>query len=48
MRDRLFAVLGDNNPSNDATPVQVSGLTGPTSISGGLRHTLGRKGDGTV
>ncbi|MEW6330692.1 MAG: DUF5050 domain-containing protein [Pseudomonadota bacterium] len=40
--------LGDGSFSNRNAPVQVSGLTGVTSIAGGAEHTIALKGDGTV
>ncbi len=44
-----YGQLGDNASLTDQpTPVQVSGLTGITAISGGWSHSLALKNDGTV
>ncbi|MFN8513450.1 MAG: choice-of-anchor D domain-containing protein [Thermomicrobiales bacterium] len=43
--------LGDgtiNSPGQDATPGQVSGLSGITAIAAGAYHSLALKSDGTV
>jgi len=39
---------GDATFTNSTVPVQVSGLTGCTSVSAGAYHSLAVKGDGTV
>src|SRR6185436_9930746 len=39
---------GDGTTTDRSTPVAVSGLTGVVSISGGWRHSLALKSDGTV
>jgi alpha-tubulin suppressor-like RCC1 family protein len=49
--DNSYGQLGDGNGGGSAfsaVPVQVSGLTGITAISGGYQHALALKNDGTV
>ena len=40
--------LGNGSTTNATRPVQVTGLTNVTSISGGEDHSLAAKSDGTA
>jgi len=46
--DNYYGDLGDGTTTDRNTPVQVSGLTGVTAISGGGQYSLALKSDGTV
>ncbi|MFA6603821.1 MAG: hypothetical protein WCT10_03170, partial [Patescibacteria group bacterium] len=43
-----YGQLGNGTTTASLTPVQVTGLTGVTTIAAGSAHSLARKGDGTV
>lgn len=46
--NNTYGELGNGTTTNSSTPVQVSGLTGATTVAAGYYHSLAVKSDGTV